>query len=122
MGNLILIAEDDDTSYMYLDLILRKNKYEVLRAMSGDEALNLLEKHKDIALVLMDIKMPGLDGYEATRLIKRMYPDLPVIIQTAYALLGDREKSLEAGCDEYVSKPVNMVALLKLISSMIYTK
>ena len=122
MSNLILIAEDDDTSYMYLDLILRKNKYEVLRAMSGDEALNLLEKHKDIALVLMDIKMPGLDGYEATRLIKRMYPDLPVIIQTAYALLGDREKSLEAGCDEYVSKPVNMVALLKLISSMIYTK
>jgi len=115
MGNLILIAEDDDTSYMYLDLILRKNKYEVIRAVSGDEALNLLEKHKDIALVLMDVKMPGLDGYEATRLIKSISPGLPVIIQTAYALLGDRERAFESGCDGYISKPVNRGELISLI-------
>jgi two-component system, cell cycle response regulator DivK len=115
MSNLILIAEDDDTSFMYLDLILRKKNYDVLRAMSGDEALNLLEKHNNIALVLMDIKMPGLDGYEATRLIKKMYPEIPVIVQTAYALMGDRERSLEAGCDEYISKPVNREELISLV-------
>lgn len=115
MSNLILIAEDDDTSFMYLDLILRKNNYKVLRAMSGDDALNMLEEHENIALVLMDIKMPGLDGYEATRLIKRMYPELPVIVQTAYALMGDRERSMEAGCDGYLSKPVNRGELIKLV-------
>ncbi len=82
------------------------------------EALALFEAHEDIDLVLMDIKMPGLNGYEVTKQIKKIRPDLPVIAQTAYALEGDREKSIEAGCDEYIKKPIKKEALYALMASL----
>ncbi|MBM3420777.1 MAG: PAS domain S-box protein [Bacteroidetes bacterium] len=115
----ILIAEDDETSYMYLHHILRRGGYKVIRAHNGDEALEMMEERSDIDLVLMDIKMPGRDGYEITRILKKRFPEVPVIVQTAYALTGDREKALESGCDGYLSKPISREQLLNLVGQLL---
>lgn len=115
----ILIAEDDETSYMYLHHILRRGGYKVIRAHNGDEALRAMEGRSDIDLILMDIKMPGRDGYEITRELKKRFPEVPVIVQTAYALTGDREKALESGCDGYLSKPISKEQLLNLVGQLL---
>lgn len=75
-----------------------------MRAINGSEAVELCLMMPDISLVLMDVKMPVMDGYEATRLIKQLKPDLPVIALTAFAFAGDKEKALDSGCDNYLSK------------------
>lgn len=104
--NLILIAEDDETSYRLLLTAIKKFNLVTLRANNGQEAVEYVENNKNISLVLMDIKMPVMDGLEATSLIKKMRPDLPVIAQTAYAFNEDVEKAREAGCDDHISKPI----------------
>lgn len=86
-----------------------------LSAYNGIDALDLFNSHPDIDLVLMDIKMPGMSGYEVTRKMKAIRPNIPVIAQTAYALEGDRELSLEAGCDEYIKKPIKKENLYNLM-------
>ena len=91
----------------------------LLRAKNGKESLELLAQHPGISLVLMDIKMPDMDGYEATRKIKAIRPHLPVIATTAYALVGDREKCLAAGCDDYLCKPISKENLLLIIKRFI---
>lgn len=101
----ILIAEDNDSNYMLMTYILKKS-YLVVRAKNGQEAVELVVKG-GIDLVLMDMKMPVMDGLEATRLIKSSNPELPVIALTANAFDHDREMALEAGCDEFLSKPVS---------------
>lgn len=114
-GSLILIAEDDSTSFRLLEAMLKKAGYSVLRAVDGEEALQAVRENPDVALVLMDVKMPGMNGLEATRRIRRFNTVLPIIAQTAYAFPEDRTKALEAGCDDYISKPVERTALLKMI-------
>lgn len=111
----ILIAEDDITSEKLISINVRDFSKEVLKARTGSEAVDICRKRPDIDLVLMDIKMPGMDGYDATREIRQFNKDLVIIAQTAYALSGDREKALEAGCNDHIAKPINKVKLLAVI-------
>jgi len=102
----VLIAEDVDDNFLFLKTFLRKTKINVLWAKDGKEAIEFCQKDDNIDLVLMDIRMPFIDGYEATRKIKEFKPDLPIIAQTAYALNSDYQKVFDAGCDEYITKPI----------------
>lgn len=116
----ILIAEDEDTNFYVLDLFLRKTfSVSVLRAINGVEAVNICRENPTVSLVLMDIKMPVLDGIEATKQIKSRRPELPIIAVTAYALSGDEQKLLQAGCDDYIAKPVRKVDLLQKINRFV---
>jgi len=119
-GIKVLIAEDDDTNYLYLETALLSCELKLLRAFSGTEAVELSRNNPDIRLVLMDIKMPGMDGYDATRIIKKERAGLPVIALTAYAMNDDKIKALDAGCDDYISKPVRKSELLAIVEKYIY--
>ena len=110
----ILIAEDKDSNYLLLSIILRK-EYEIIRAMNGKEAVDICRNDRP-DLVLMDFKMPVMDGLEATRQIRSFDKDLPIIALTANAYDSDREHAFEAGCDDYMSKPVSAVALRELLT------
>ena len=118
-SKLILIAEDDETSYEYLSMILKKENYKVLRALNGKIAIELCLNRDDIALVLMDIKMPVMNGLLATETIKKDKPNLPVIAQTAYAFSMERQEAIKAGCDDYITKPIDKEYLFALISKYI---
>lgn len=111
----ILIAEDDPTSAILISRYVQVFGKDILYAENGIEAVNLFQNHPDIDLVLMDIKMPDMDGYEAVRQIRQFDNKVIIIAQTAYALAGDKEKALAAGCNDYVSKPMNRTALVNLI-------
>ncbi len=111
----ILIAEDDDVSAELITLHLNKKKHLVLHAANGAEAIEKLKSNTDIDLILMDINMPLMNGYEATKQIRAFDKDIIIIAQTAYGLAGDREKAIEAGCNDYISKPINKDELLLLI-------
>lgn len=115
----ILLAEDDPTSTELMFSLLKKTKANVLAAENGKEAIELLEAHPEINVILMDLKMPVMDGYEATRIIKALRPDLKVIALTAYALTKDKPKALEAGCDAIVTKPVSKLVLFNNINEHI---
>jgi len=112
----ILIAEDDNISYAYLSRILQSERIELIRAVNGLEAVNYCQDRPDISLVLMDIKMPEMDGYEATRQILTFRPDLPIVALTAYAFSEDRENARKSGCVDYLSKPLNKEALMKVLT------
>jgi PAS domain S-box-containing protein len=112
----ILVVEDEEINWFYLYEILRKST-KPINAVSGAQAIDLLKTNPDIEIVLMDIKLPDINGLELTKIIKSMRPEINVIAQTAFALSGDREKALEAGCSEYISKPVKKEALLDLIAN-----
>jgi CheY-like chemotaxis protein len=94
---------------------LQKISYEVLHAKTGVEAIAACRNNPDLDLVLMDIKMPDMDGYEATHQIRQFNTDIIIIAQTAYAFSGDREKAIEAGCNDYISKPIKKAELMELI-------
>ncbi len=115
----ILIAEDDDISYRYLEEILIKKNIKILRANTGTEVVNLVNSNPEIGLILMDIKMPVMNGFEATKIIKRHRPDLPIIAQTAYAGANDCQRAIEAGCDDYIAKPINKDLLLTKIRKLL---
>ncbi|MGM0378067.1 MAG: response regulator, partial [Bacteroidota bacterium] len=115
VGDLILVAEDDEVSYIYLEEVLTSNGFGVLHASNGEEAVRLVRETPDIGLVLMDIRMPVLDGYEATRQIRQINKNVPVIAQTAYANPEEAEKMKQAGCDDYLTKPINSEELVKCV-------
>jgi len=115
---IVLIVEDDDSSYKYLNLVIEKLGYITHWAENGEVAVELCKKYGDIDLVLMDINMPVKNGYEATKEIKKLFPNLPIIAQTAYAMGGDMDKILEAGCDDYISKPIKRELLIEKIASI----
>ena len=111
----LLIAEDDDASYFYVENVMKKYSDHIIRAVNGKEAVDLCLKNPEIDMVLMDIKMPGMDGYEATRKIRQFNKNLIIIAQTAYGLAGDQNKAIEAGCNDYISKPINKDELVALV-------
>ena len=111
----ILIVEDDEISYSLLTKMLQKISYEVLRAITGVQAIEACRNNPDLDLFLMDIRMPKMDGNEATRQIRQFNKDVIIIAQTAYGFSDDREKAIEAGCNDYISKPINMILLIGLI-------
>ncbi len=118
----ILIAEDDDANFLYLESVLGLMGYQNLHAINGQEAVQMCLDHPEIALVLMDIKMPVMNGIEATKKIKQVRPDLPVIAITAHAQTGDEQRILDAGCDAYAPKPVSRKKLNILINTYIASK
>jgi CheY-like chemotaxis protein len=111
----ILIAEDDPVGDQYLTILLSELKADVLHAINGQDAVEICRENGDIDLVMMDIRMPVMDGYEATRQIREFNREVVIIAQTAFALSGDREKALEAGCNDYISKPIKKDELIQII-------
>lgn len=112
----VLIVEDDETNLVYLQLVLKDLNIELLKAVNGQAAVETFEQNQDIELILMDIRLPGMDGYEATSMIRKMNKDVVIIAQTAYAFSSDKDKAIESGCNDYVSKPIRREELLKKIN------
>lgn len=115
----VLIAEDDKTSFAYLESILKKQFTEILHAENGQQAVEIVKKRKDIDLILMDIRMPVLNGLKATKQIKLINSKIPVIAQTAYAFSTDQKDVENAGCDSYITKPVNKEELLDCVAKFL---
>ena len=113
----ILIAEDNDSNFILMTYILKKY-YQFERAKNGQEAVQMAEKNT-YDIVLMDIKMPIMDGLEATKAIKEKFPDLPIIALTANAFDSDRQLALEAGCNDFLSKPVSSDLCLQTIKKFV---
>ncbi len=116
----ILIVEDIETSNRYFKAALKRTNVKIHWAKNGKEAIESVENTPTIDLVLMDIHMPVMNGFEATREIKKKKKDLKIIVQTAYVLSGEREKSFDAGCDEFITKPINFKKLLSTIEKYIH--
>jgi PAS domain S-box-containing protein len=114
-GKTILIAEDEKSNYDFLRILFTRMNIKVLWAKDGVEAVKMAESDPTINLVLMDIKMPLMNGFEATKLIKIQRPDLPIVAQTAYAMMSDKQEANEAGCDSYLSKPIKINRLTELL-------
>ncbi len=116
----ILIAEDEDTNFELLKAALHKTKVNLIWVVNGLEAVEICRANKNIDLVLMDIRMPKMNGYEATKKIKSFNKNLPVIALTAYAMPEDSAKSIDAGCDLYFSKPIRPSKLLSSIEKFLH--
>lgn len=114
-GYKILVAEDEESNFRYIEKLLKKAGFDLLRANNGLEAVKYVELDSKINLILMDIKMPVMNGVEATREIKKMKPGIPIIATTAFAIPGDREIFLKAGCDDYIPKPIRAGELIDMI-------
>jgi CheY-like chemotaxis protein len=114
VGKKVLVVDDDIRNIFALSSLLERRGMTVLTAGTGREAIDMLESTPDVAIVLMDIMMPEMDGYETMQVIRRQpeFRRLPIIALTAKAMKGDREKCLEAGASEYLAKPVNTDQLL----------
>ena len=115
----ILIAEDEDSNYRYIEKLLSKVGFKLLRAKNGYEAVEFARVYDDIDLILMDIKMPIKNGVEATREIRLFKPNLPIIATTAFAIPGDREVFLKAGCDDYIPKPLKSDVLIEMVNKFV---
>ena len=111
----ILIAEDDRFNFMYIEALMKLQNYKVLHAMNGQEAVEIIKKGEPIDLILMDLRMPVMDGYEASKRIKEMKPTLPIIIQSGNTTDNEEMKNLERSCDAYLSKPFTKVELFKVM-------
>ena len=111
----VLIAEDDETSQMFLSAILKNVSKEIINVSTGEEAVTACRNNPDIDLVMMDVRMPGMNGTEATKQIRQFNMDVIIIGQTAYGFLGEKEKALDAGYNDYISKPIDKKLLLALI-------
>jgi len=111
----VLIVEDDLVSSQYLRKILEKYDITVIHAENGEQAVEFVKNTPDIDLILMDIRMPVMDGIEATKLIKQIEPDLPIIAQTAYTFSEEKNKIMSSGCNGYLAKPLDSVKLNALI-------
>jgi len=114
--NTILIAEDEDSNYRVLQMALKRTNINILRAENGKQAIDICKANKKINLVLMDIKMPEVNGIEATKEIKKLRPDLPIIAQTAYAMSEDKKSTMEAGCVDYLPKPIKAKVLISTLN------
>ena len=118
----ILIAEDDDISQKLIVIAVKKFGNDIIKVHTGADAVEGCRANPDLDLILMDIKMPGMDGYEATRLIREFNKKVVIIAQTAFGLSGDRDKALDAGCNDYISKPIDTKKLQSLIIKHLFDK
>ena len=112
----ILVVEDTESNYYLIEKYLESTNIQISWAKSGKEAVDFFKEKKHFDVVLMDIQLPGINGYEATKLIKVHDKNIPVIAQTAYALAGEKELSLKEGCDDYISKPIRKQMLIDLLN------
>jgi len=115
----ILIAEDDSTSFLYLQMILKSIPCEIIHALTGQDVVDYFIQYQEkIDLILMDMKMPEMDGYTATKEIRKINSGIPIVAQTAYSLAGDMEKAIQAGCNYYLSKPIKKSDLLHILQQI----
>ena len=119
MSRKILVVEDNDRNRRLMRILLKANGYEVIEATTGEEAMNYLKEQKP-DLILMDIQLPNTDGLALTKEIKSAADtkDIPVVAVTAYAMKGDRERILKAGCDAYISKPIDTRKLPLIVADI----
>ena len=117
----ILVIDDDPRNIIALSAILKVQGYSVFSSTNIIEAFALLETNKEIGIILLDMMMPGMDGYEAIPRLKSdvRYKNIPVIAVTAQAMVGDRERCIKAGADDYIAKPVNVELLLKILNEQL---
>lgn len=115
-GRTVLIVEDNETSNIYFEAALRKTKSKLIWAKNGLEAVDIVKNQPSIDLILMDINMPKMDGIEATRIIKKSNPEIIIVVQTAFILSGEERMCQEAGCDEFITKPIRLKYLLDTIN------
>jgi PAS domain S-box-containing protein len=118
-GELILVVEDDEINFTYISELLKDYNFQILHSKTGENAINLCLEHPDISLILMDVKLPAMSGYETTQKIKAFMPMLPIIAQTAFASEQEKAKALSSGCVDYISKPFNEKTLLLKIKEHI---
>lgn len=118
-GKVILIAEDVDTSNKFFSAALKRTNATLLWAKNGREAIDIVLSNSQIDVILMDLNMPGLNGFEATKKIKEIRKKIPIIVQTAYLLSGEERMSYEAGADEFISKPIKFAILLETLKKFI---
>lgn len=112
----ILIVEDVDSNFQFLNATLKRSGAEIIWVKKGEDAIDIIRSGKKIDIILMDIQLEGKDGYSITREIKELNPEIPIIAQTAFAMKGEKEKSIDAGCDEYLAKPIRPSDLIFTIS------
>jgi len=114
----ILIVEDDEVNYLYLDTLLENSQLDckVLHAKNGKEAVEICNNNTEIGIVLMDLKLPVMNGYETTKKIKKLFPNIPVIAQTAYSTKEEKEQAFLVGCDDFISKPIDNEEFNKVIN------
>ena len=117
----ILVAEDDETTQMFMSLALKPLSREIIKAVTGVEAVNACAKHPDIDLILMDIRMPEMDGYEATRQIRKFNEKVIIIAQTAFIMAENRKQAIAAGCNDFIPKPIDMNLLKGMIKKCFET-
>ena len=122
VGKKVLVVDDDVRNIFSLTAVLEQSRMQVLSAENGKDAIALLQKTPDIDIVLMDVMMPEMDGYKTVRVIRKLpkLKNLPIISLTAKAMKGDREKCIEAGASDYITKPVNTEQLLSLLRVWLY--
>ena len=111
----ILIVENDEISEILIQIAVKKYSKEIIKVKTGVEAVEICRNNPDIDLVLMDIRLPEMDGYKATQKIREFNKEVIIIAQTAYGLEGDREKAIESGCNDHIAKPISKAELLELI-------
>lgn len=112
-GSTILIVEDNFISFKLLEVLLKNTSVTILHADNGQKAVDLVTLNPEINLVLMDIQLPLLDGYQATTEIKKIRPSLPIIAQTANTMDDDKTKCIKAGCNDYITKPIDFELFFK---------
>ena len=114
-NKVVVIAEDEQINFLFLKAVLKPTKAKIIWTKTGRETIDISNSEK-IDIILMDIKMPDLNGLEATIEIKKTFPNLPIVAQTAYAMEEDEEASMDAGCSDYISKPIRPDNLLSIMS------
>lgn len=115
----ILLVEDEYSNYYFLQILLRNLGFDVVLALNGQEAVDFVNSEQQIDLVLMDLKMPIMNGFEATRKIKSIKPELPIVAQTAYIMGSDRHMAMEAGCNAYITKPIKKPDLVQVLNQFL---
>lgn len=115
LGKTILIAEDEAVSRFLFEKALKKTRANLFFVKNGVDAVEMVKENTEIDLVIMDIRLPLMDGLEATTKIKELLPELPVVIQSAYAMQSTRDEAQQCGCDDFITKPIKMEVLLSIL-------
>jgi len=118
-NKVILIAEDMEMNFVLLKKTLQQTEANIIRAKNGKEMLDIVKSDRHVDIVLLDMGMPVMDGYEATKLLRSEGFDVPIIAQTAFALDNEKERVLQAGCNDYVEKPIKKEVLFEKINKLI---
>jgi CheY-like chemotaxis protein len=111
----ILIVEDEEVSRFFFEKVLKKTQANLFFVNDGIDAVNMIKQNTEIDVVLMDIRLPRMNGFEATVKIKEINPEMPIIIQTAYEMSSAKEEAIKSGCNDFITKPINISTLFSLL-------